>query len=131
MPNGFVLVGYCQKIDSAPAKSGPKADNEGHRCIADLLVNKPEWVSNLEATCELLASPPDGKPGPKPSLFWRKKYNVSTYADAFRLIPWAGVYRNIERRIYLGKCLNGTIEHRATRPKRLGSIGRAIRKMWG
>jgi hypothetical protein len=114
-----------------PTKPGPKPDAEGHRRIAELLADKPRWANELEATCELLTKPPDGKPGPKASTHWRNKYNVSTYADAFRLIPWGDVYRNIERRIYLGKCLNGTIEHRATRPKSLSRIERAIRKMWG
>jgi hypothetical protein len=102
-----------------PAKPGPKPDNEGHRRIAELLAGKPLWANNLEATCELLTNPPDGRPSPKVPQQWRKKYNVSTYADALRLIPWMEVYRNIERRIYRGKCLKGTIEHRATRPKRL------------
>jgi hypothetical protein len=116
-----------------PTKSGPKPDNEGHRRIAELLADKLLWANNLEATCELLTNPPDSRPGPKVSHYWRKKYNVSTYADAFRVIAWMEVYRNIERRIYLGKCLNGTIAHRATRPKRkrLNRTELAIRKMWG
>jgi hypothetical protein len=114
-----------------PAKPGPKPDNEGHKRIAELLADKPRWAGNLEATCDLLTNPPDSRPGPKVPLYWRKKYSVSTYSDAFRLIPWAEVYRNIERRIYLGKCLNGTIEHRATRPKRLNRTALAIRNMWG
>jgi hypothetical protein len=102
-----------------PTKPGPKPDNEGHKRIAELLADKPLWANNLEATCELLTNPPDGRPGPKVSLYWRKKYNVSTYANALRLISWLEVHRNIERRIYQGKCLKGTIEHRATRPKRI------------
>jgi hypothetical protein len=114
-----------------PIIPGPKPDNEGHRRIAELLADKPLWANHLEATCELLTNPPDGKPAPRVSPFWRKKYKVSTYADAFRLIAWMEVYRNIERRVYRGKCLNGTIEHRTTRPKRLNRTALANRKIWG
>jgi hypothetical protein len=100
-------------------KPGPKPDTEGHKRIAELLANKPEWPGDLEATCELLSNPPDGKPAPKIPLRWRKKYNIGSFVEAFRVVSWGEIYRHIERRIYHGKCLNGTIERRATRPKRV------------
>lgn len=119
-----------QKLPKAvPRKPGPKPDNEGDRRIAELLAKKPDWPSDVEATCELLTNPPDGIPGPRVPLRWRKKYNVSTYAESSQAIPWNEVYRNIERRIYQGKCLNGTIEHRATRPKRVDPQSYTFREL--
>jgi hypothetical protein len=112
-----------------PGKPGPKPDNEGHKRIAELLANKPDWCRDLNATCELLTNPADGRQGPKVSPYWRKKYNVSTYAEAFQTIAWNEVYRNIERRIYQGKCLNGTIHHRATRPKRTEPQSYTLREL--
>jgi hypothetical protein len=99
------------------AKPGPKPDFDGHKLIAELLAKNPMWGNDLKATCELLTHPPGGKPEPKIPLHWRKKYNVSTYAEAFQVIAWIEIHSNIERRIYQGKCLNGTIQHRATKPK--------------
>lgn len=50
-------------------------------------------------------------------------------AEAFQKIPWLEVSRNIERRIYQGKCLNGTIKHRATRPKRVHPEAYTLREL--
>jgi hypothetical protein len=114
---------------SGGTKPGPKSDSEGHIRIAELLAQKSDWYTDLEATCQLLTNPPDGKPSPKISRQWSKKYNVSTYAEAFRAIAWIDVHSNIERRIYQGKCLNGTMRHRETRPKRIDPRSYGIREL--
>jgi hypothetical protein len=114
---------------SVRTKPGPKPDTYGHRRIAELLSDQPGWWADLKATCELLANPPDGKPGPEVSLHWRKKYNISSYADAFERISLGEIVQHIERRIYEGKRLNGTIRHRATRPKRVEPQSYGLREL--
>jgi hypothetical protein len=111
------------------SKPGPKRDDDSPKRIAELLANKPDWASHMKATCEMLAGPPDGKPAPKVPRQWREKYSVTTYVEAFEKISWDEMYAHIERRVYRGKCLDGTIQHRATRPKRVKPRTYTIREL--
>jgi hypothetical protein len=63
------------------------------------------WELDLPRTAQLLTSPPDGKPGVTPSAFWRKRYNVSTYAEAQETIPDPEFKKAIERRLFIGRQL--------------------------
>jgi hypothetical protein len=63
------------------------------------------WDLDLKHTAQVLTSPHDGKPGVSPSAFWKKRYNVSTYAEANETVPDPEFKKAIERRLFIGRRL--------------------------
>jgi hypothetical protein len=97
-----------QSDATAPGKRGPRgpsSDDVGHKRVAELLADKPNWDEDLGATCALLAKPHDGKPGPDISPHWRKKYNITSYAEVFELIGDKEIQQHVQRRIEKGRLL--------------------------
>jgi hypothetical protein len=66
-------------IGSSRKKRGPAADNEGHIRVAELLPD--DWENDLPGTLKKLAAPQDGGPPVEPSPGWKRKYNITSYAD--------------------------------------------------
>src|ERR1019366_1411633 len=84
-------------------KRGPKSDDSGHKRVAEILADYPQWAENLKEACVTLANPPDGKPVPGISQAWSKTYSITGYGEVYEAIPGKEIQQHLGRRLALGR----------------------------
>jgi hypothetical protein len=99
-----LLTERSTQLTNRYSRRGPIADDDGHKRVAEIL-QMNNWANNLKDSLELLASPPDGGPSPRPSSAWQKKYKVESYGEVFDKIGNKEIEMHLDRRRKLGMTL--------------------------
>ena len=84
-------------------KRGIESDDSGHKRVAEILADYPQWAENLKEACVLLANPPDGKPAPAISQAWRHTYKITGYGEVYENIGEKEIRQHLARRLDLGR----------------------------